>query len=237
MSKIFEARLKAIIERAPEDFRRQIQRDVYAILNSGVTSHTELLRLIQDKQASHKMRCAGCWLLTQLGGEKSVSTLLEIAGDQGEEISVRCEAIKALGIFQSKAAIDVLVSIVREDDDESIRNLAIFVLGLIGDERTVGLLINLLNDSSETAGIRGHVAEALASIGSSEAVGPLIAALEDPAVEVRFWAVYALGQLGDKHALPALKHLETTDKTILPGWGTIQEEAAEAIKMIELLQV
>ena len=46
-------------------------------------------------------------------------------------------------------------------------------------------------------------AEALADLRDGRAVAPLLAALEDPAAEVRYWAAFALGELGDPQALPA----------------------------------
>jgi len=72
-------------------------------------------------------------------------------------------------------------------------------LGEIGDEQTVPILIQLLNDSEQI--VRGRAAEALGQIGekSEAAVPALLPLLKLKDLTVRGRAAYALGQIGNKN--------------------------------------
>jgi HEAT repeat protein len=52
-----------------------------------------------------------------------------------------------------------------------------------------------------------YAIQALGTLQASEAVGPLISALEIESVSVRELAAYALGDIGDPRAVPALGSL------------------------------
>ena len=56
--------------------------------------------------------------------------------------------------------------------------------------------MSTLGNQSEDVKMRGIAAEALADLRDEQAVPVLIAALGDAAVEVRFCATFALGELG-----------------------------------------
>jgi HEAT repeat protein len=131
-------------------------------------------------------------------------------------------------------AIDVstLVTILLQDDQNEVRQAAAYALGLIGDATSVEPLVNALLDLSQSSRVRGAVAEALADLKDRRAVAPLIEVLMDESAEVRFWAAFALGELGDAEALSELARLSATDDGSLPGIGTVRDEAASAMKQI-----
>jgi len=64
-------------------------------------------------------------------------------------------------------------------------------------------LIDEIQDDNATR--RKNIAYVLGKIGSSKAVYPLITLLDDEDYNVRDAAAMAIGQIGDKEALPALK--------------------------------
>jgi HEAT repeat protein len=94
-------------------------------------------------------------------------------------------------------------------------------------------LISVLSNEHESPKVRAQAAEVLGSRGERRALLPLLTALDDASVEVRFWAVFALGPLGDPYALAALEGVAATDQAILPRWGPISKEAREAIQHIQ----
>ena len=65
----------------------------------------------------------------------------------------------------------------------------------------------------------------------------LIGTLQDASSEVRFWSAFALGQLGDARAIPALEQLAMRDKTAVANWGTVREEALDAITQIHEVNI
>ena len=56
-----------------------------------------------------------------------------------------------------------------------------------------------------------------------------LAALDDPGDEVRFFAIYAVGQMGLTEALPRLKRMARSDTGSCLGLWTIAEEAQDVI--------
>jgi HEAT repeat protein len=87
--------------------------------------------------------------------------------------------------------------------EADLRRSAISSLEDLTYEIDIAPLIALLHDPD--AGVRYWVASALGTIGSPEAVDPLIRTLkEDSDYEVRDGAVQALGKIGDQRAIPHL---------------------------------
>jgi HEAT repeat protein len=129
-------------------------------------------------------------------------------------------------------AVPELLTALHSDLDPETRMAAAYALGLLGDHRSVDGLLAKLADRNEAARIRGMAAEALTGVQERRAVPFLIAALDDPSVEVRFWAAFALGQFGDTAALGALEVLARTDDAVVAGWWSVKEEAAAAIESI-----
>ncbi len=55
--------------------------------------------------------------------------------------------------------------------------------------------------------------------------------LHDAEPEVRFWSAFSLGQLRARQARTALAVL-VDDDTLLPGWWSVGDEAADALMLI-----
>jgi HEAT repeat protein len=126
-------------------------------------------------------------------------------------------------------------------EDAEKRQIAAYTLGLLHDERAIKPLVNALENQDEDPKVRGDAAEALAYLTKwldkedvqASVVGALLDSLKDPAVEVRFWSAFALGELGVKQAVPALKQLAASDESVLQGWWSVSKEASDAIRQIQ----
>jgi len=230
MSTDFKARLQAMVEQMEPEFRAQTQRDIDSILQSGATSYAAWLAILGDQHASTDMRRTVCWTLARLKDEWALPVLL--AAFKDEDTDLRGEVARALGMLGSKQATGPLIAALCKDENVDVRIAAAHALGLLRDERAFEALVNTLSDPNEDPKVRGMVAEALADLRDHRAVVPLITALTDESAEVRFWAVFALGELRDPRALAELERLAATDEAILPGWGAVNKEAAAAIQRI-----
>jgi HEAT repeat protein len=167
--------------------------------------------------------------LGELGNRESVPNLINTLSDNDPVLRSAARALSRIG---DERAIEPLIRLLADREYE-VRKSAIYALGWIGDERAIGPLVNVMKDQNESPTVRGVAAEAFANIGDKSGVEPLIDALEDSSAEVRFWAAFALGQLGDPRALPKLERLVATDKEIVLGWWSVSKEAAEAIEAIK----
>jgi HEAT repeat protein len=229
MVKDFETELRAVIKRSGPGSRSRVEQDLKALRAAGVNSFESLVEVLNQKNARLQVRLSACWLIGQLRDKSAVGSLLVIFSD---DPAFTWEAAKALGMIHSKRAVVPLINSLLEGKDTEQQAAAAYGLGLLGDKRSVESLLKVLRDRNIDPKVRGHAAEALAHSGDDHAVDSLITALKDPAAEVRFWASFALGQLGKKKALAELERLALEDTAILPGWGRVSQEAAEAIEDI-----
>jgi len=113
------------------------------------------------------------------------------------------------------------------------RAAAAYAMQMVCSQKTILALEQAFRNKSEHARVRGEAAEALAHCHRKESHDVLLAGLLDPSKEVRFWCAFALGEMGDRRAIPTLKRIVATDKRIVKGWYSVAKEAADAVRNIE----
>ena len=231
MSSDLETRMEAVVNELSPELRALARQHVKTLLELNVNSFKSLLAVVPDHSFDIKVRVIACWVIGKIRDKRAVRSLLAAFEDQ--DVSLCWEAAKSLGLLGSKRAIQPLIASLFDAKPVDKRAAAAYALGLIGDNRALEPLLNVLLNRDEDVRVRAEVAEALALLGDARAVPPLINSLRDNSVEVRFWSAFALGELGDKQALPALERLASTDQDSLPGWGSISSEAASAIESIK----
>jgi HEAT repeat protein len=212
------------------DTSRIAQRDVQALLDHGVTSEGDLRDVATDGDAPTLLREIALWALARLPVADARATLAAALADPNDRI--RTSAAQSLALIGDSEEVDALVDALEHDEASDVRKSSAHALGLIGDSRAVSAVSRTLVDDREEPEVRGMAAEALGDLGDRSAVKPLVSALSDPAVEVRFWSAFALGRLGDPAASPALRRLAESDDGELPGRGSIREEAEAAVATI-----
>jgi HEAT repeat protein len=89
----------------------------------------------------------------------------------------------------------------------------------------------VLTDEHQSADVRAACAEALGHGHFQDALSALATATADSSPEVRYWSLYALGELGDPAALPVVTaRMSDPDRT-----STGESIAEEAARVHELL--
>lgn len=137
------------------------------------------------------------------------------------------------------AVYEILSKALLEDPDEVVRETSAWALGQIVDQRGIRPLLTVMQNEQETEKIRGLAAEGLGIIGGREAVQPLLAILQVHSATIRYDAAFALGDLGDLRAVPALLRLvasdDPLDHTVLfdPGDGPAETPANTAAESID----
>jgi HEAT repeat protein len=222
----FDAQLDELVARC-----ESMRADVDAVRRAGVTTLDELCALLADRSAATALRTTAAWLVARLDEPRAAAALDSALDDAALELEVRREAVIGLGMVGATASVDRLLRLL--EDDAEMRHVSAHALGEIGDRRAHAPLLAVLADRSLPADLRGQAAESLSSIdGAIDAVPALIVALGDSEPEVRFFAAFALGVIGDPRALIPLDHLAETDRAELSGYGAVCEEAREAAEHI-----
>jgi HEAT repeat protein len=160
------------------------------------------------------------------------------AADSDEEIAA---AAQALADTPGRRARQGLERLLASHERPEVRAKAAWALGFHAQgPQAAGSLLRTLADRDEDADVRAHAAEALGHLADRlgerepDVLGALLHGLRDPSPEVRFWSAFALGNLGDEAAIPALELLAARDEESVPGWWSIRKEANDSIKQILL---
>jgi HEAT repeat protein len=144
--------------------------------------------------------------------------LVRVAGDSAEEPHVRRHALEAAGAFGQDPVVRALVLDAYESDDPADRASALFAMGQSFDRSWLPTLLDEL--ANDDAAMRFEAARACGSIGSDAAVPELLAMMDgEEDVEVRHAAISALGQIGGRSAVRALRtlaeHAEEADEVLI----------------------
>jgi HEAT repeats/PBS lyase HEAT-like repeat len=124
---------------------------------------------------------------------------------QHPDAAVRQQAAYDLGKMNRDVAIPKLLELLR-DQDELVQVVAIQSLGNFRDKAIVAeLCARLLTENREL--ILMNLIRAVVNMGDSNAVPALVWATNSPFAFVRHDAAWALGELGDDRAIPALNTL------------------------------
>jgi len=139
---------------------------------------------------------------------------------------------------QVDAVFATLSRVARKDPSPRIRLDAVYALSHWHEPRAARPLVAVFGDASQPAELRGRAAEGIGWIlgaerGSKalrdEVARLLSVGLKDTAVEVRFWAVYALGHLQAKSARAELERISSNDHEECPGMWTVGDEARDVL--------
>ena len=139
-------------------------------------------------------------MLAKTGDQSAAAALIPVLKDSNPFI--RQEAAQALGDLRASIAVDELIEMLN-DSNLDTSAVAAEALGKIGDTRSIGPLIDALKTDR-----RGEVGKSKAAIAlgrfGSQAVGPLVKALESPYANTRKGAAEALGEIKDPATIELL---------------------------------
>ena len=90
------------------------------------------------------------------------------------------------------------------DINKDRRRKAVMKLGMVGGDRAVRALIDIVGNRQEDLIVRGRAALMLGKLKDDRAVAALIAALDAPGFQTPYHAATALGKIGDPRAIEAL---------------------------------
>jgi HEAT repeat protein len=210
-----------------------IARDFQKLVDNGLKSGHDLSAMALDAALDPAIRSIACWFLARLMPRRvSTPTLMTRLAESPTR--VRAEAIHSLGIIKSKQALPILVDLALYAPVTMVRESSIYALGLLQDERGLDTLLTIAQNGDEAPKLRGLAIEQLGIVGVArpDVIRALTSLLDHEHVEVAFWAIYALGNLGSEAVVPTLERVARSDTRALQPFGTLRHEASEAVEMI-----
>ncbi|HKT35543.1 MAG TPA: HEAT repeat domain-containing protein [Nitrospira sp.] len=172
-----------------------------------------LIPLLQDKVKAVRQEVTIA--LAEIG-DSALPSLIQAL--KHPEWLVRLHAVEALAKSGSPDAVESLLWVLFNDQDQAVREDAVRALGQLRDGRAMEFLVTAMKEP----GLRPLAVDALGMVGDRRAVPVLIAVLEgsdrpvasrtvagcgdswDEEMETKGAAVRALGSLGDESAIPVL---------------------------------
>ncbi|HJQ71173.1 MAG TPA: HEAT repeat domain-containing protein [Blastocatellia bacterium] len=194
------ARLTSELSSGDEEERRSAVLTLAALETPAARG--ALIAALADR--SERVRAAAVTALGRFADPQLATTVAPLA-TKDKSVFVRKSAAYALGRMPSPAATVALISALRDKDIE-VRGAAAVALGDYPDSQAVEPLTAALTDKSEF--VRAQAARALGTnaLTAARTVPALIRVLtSDPELEPKRQAAVALGQIGDRSALPALE--------------------------------
>lgn len=165
-----------------------------------------------------------------------------------DDAGLRVEAAMSLGYLGGKRAAKFALSLLSrelasESMDPAFYKPAFWALSTMGLEEAAvqSRFLDLFEREDASPDVRSDVLDKLGAVLAAPSAvirrssvfrrtrGVALAALNDPEEEVRFFAVYAVGQMGLTEALPKLRGMAQNDKGSCLGLWTIAEEAQDVI--------
>ena len=160
-----------------------------------------------------------------------------LAVEKGPETKV------SLTIIGRHDLLRPLLAIVRHSPSRLARQQAAYAIAFLIDRRAWLPQLNIARDRTQTSIVRGLALEGLAYLmdvpprlrrrGFRKTVSALMEFLEDEDPNVRFWAIFALGQGRVLEALPRLEALAASDDAVPPGLWRVGDEASDAIAYLK----
>jgi len=151
--------------------------------------------------------------LNKIGGKEAIDALLKVAAERPEGLEwdddwdtwwdVQREAVKGLGRCGDERAVDTLLSIINDEEQQDIENEILAALSQIPG-RGIEAIITRLKDQDSWPKNRRRAAKALGLVDSPDATRTLGRTLQDKEPEVRAEAALALANLGAEQYLNAL---------------------------------
>ena len=143
---------------------------------------------------------------------------------------------------QRDQAFRAVAALLASDPDQKVRLEAAHVLTFWFEPRATEALLLAAEREGESALVRGQAIEGIGNTLQATPPGKqrqrvipkLLGWLRDPAHEVRFWSVYAVGVLHATEARSILEELARTDEAMFQNWWRVRDEAEDALASWEL---
>ena len=206
--------------------REAWMKSVEGLESLRLTTKDALRRALKEPRGDGSL---ACWALGNLRDDDAIPDLLEVLR-RGDRFSF--EAAKALRTISNPRSVPALIEVLIADAPTVARQASAYVLGAFRQAEVENALRAVLTDQDQPPDVRAACAEALGYGHFRDAFPALVDATADSSPEVRYWSVYALGELGDPAALPVVA-LRMSDPDRTSTGASIAEEAERVCALLD----
>jgi len=201
----------------------------------GRTGSASASKQLVESLATNEVPWVRNHIVAALGNFKddpAVPGQLESIARDDKSYRARANALSAIGRLKLANGLPILQAAITADSPDSIlRNAALRALGLLGDDKAVGLAREWSLPGKDMESREA----AIASLGrlykdNKEITGLLESYLVEPHFPVRFAAIFALGNRGDVSAIPALESLLKSNDLSIEMVPMIRQQIAKLKK-------
>jgi HEAT repeat protein len=161
----------------------------------------ELVDFLEDE--NENVRISAIEAIKNIGSNEGVEPLLQALADPNHWIRVKI--VETLGIIGNKNLTNILSQFLQGEENEKVKATIIKVLGKLGGEEMVPIIVSYLSDKKER--IRANAVEALGKIGNLNLSSKLSKLLKDKNHRVKANAAEALWKFGDEVGFETLKEM------------------------------
>lgn len=215
-----------------DDLTRAARKDFETLQATGIVSLTDLIGTVVDPRREPSIRLIACSLLAWLD-ERSAAPVIAKALVNTDDDALIWESAKALIELRAENSTEILINALKRGSIAQ-KSAAAYVLGATEALASIPDLLATAGDPTLDDSVRGHAIEALGAMRADEAVEKLLELLSSKSPEIRYWAAYSLGQIGDEVSIPLLEDMAAHDSERLgpPHNRSLREEALEALENI-----
>lgn len=206
LGRIENGRALAPLERVFRDDDAVVREAaVGAVGRLDSTSAVASLTRVLQQDASPQVRRVAAWALGTLEARPGAGALATALGHDADR-SVREMSAWALGSIEGEDGGTALIAALQHDDDDHVREMAAWALAQNEDHGAADAL-GAAAEGDHSSTVRGTAAWAIGQLElhSPRAMAGLEHVLMDQSEDARLKAAWALGQVGDSTALPAIR--------------------------------
>ena len=172
--------------------------------------------------------------------EAFVPLLREFIRASDDKLPELCQVILSMnhgGGRLTRSEFEILHQVVRAGTPQQ-RYWVVNHIAFFDCRKVRPALIEVLDDITAPAYVRGWAAERLHLHISQATVQSCLRAIEDPSPEVRIWAVYTLGYAASRRpvfrsaVIPVLEQM-LADDAVVPGWWSVRREAQSGLASLQ----
>jgi HEAT repeat protein len=181
----------------------------------------DLLGLLDHPDTAVRQAAIGA--LNSIGHPDMAARILPLLDDPNP--IVRESAVKIAGYFGYRECVDRVIDRCA-DAAEAVRRAAVEHLPFFDPPKTIPALLHALEH--DTAPVRAAAATALARVSESDALAPLVRALDDRDPWVRFCALRSIGAFANRAVAPAVLDVIERDRA-----GHVRLAAIDALGRLD----